>query len=131
MRYSMSVEYYRNPKSIAIDLQICDILIESNHVYQFHEIIQDYDKYTKLTDNILDEILVNDDSSLYTAKDLIQKLKNEEFYQPILQVQINPNDEEIYQKITSDQISSYSDSNLKSSDIRVDTVVRNKKALCK
>ena len=54
-----------------------------------------------------------------TLKKFNLKAKNGEFYQPILQVQIDPNDEETYIKITSDHISCYSDSNLNSSDIRV------------
>ena len=64
-------------------MQICDIFVESNDFYRFDEVIQNLEKYSELTDNILKEIYNSDNPSLNTAIFLVKKLFNEDFYTPI------------------------------------------------
>ena len=119
-RYKMFKDIYWSPISKAIDLQICDIFVESNEYYRYDEVIQDFEQYSNLTDNILNDILNNDDSSLDTARVLTKNLYNGDLYTPILQLPIDSKLEQTYREITPEQIACFSNSNLKPSSIRVD-----------
>lgn len=119
-RYGMFKDVYCSPISKAIDLQICDIFVESNEYYRYDEVIQDFEQYWNLTDSILTDILENNDSSLNNARILTEKLFNGELYTPVLELQIDPNLEQAYRNITAEQIACFSDSNLDPSCIKVD-----------
>lgn len=80
-RYDLYKNYYTHRTVHAVELLLCDVLLESHNIlYNFEECIFDMEKYVGLTDYILYEIEFSTDIRLKKAQDLIKRIKRRDFY---------------------------------------------------
>jgi HD superfamily phosphohydrolase len=79
-RYSMFKQVYSHRVGKAIELMVCDILLEAEPVFHFTEKLHDAASYLSLTDSILRFIAYSDDPRLAKARDLCQRLFSRDLY---------------------------------------------------
>jgi len=96
-RYCLHNKIYNFPKSICVESMVKDALLLSNDYFKFEEAIVSPEKFVKLDDNIIDEMLtfslnsdeeINSDPKLLEAEKIIKRIYNRELYTIIGEIPI-------------------------------------------
>lgn len=120
-RYNLFRDVYLNPVSQAAEEMVCDILLQSNNVFHFEEIVWDLDKYAQLTDNIIEEIRCTDNCSLTVAHNLIDRFNSGDLYTHVCRKSFTKEKKYAFAKLTPETIANFSDGELVAEDIRTRT----------
>lgn len=79
-RYRLHKEIYTHPVVQQIEYMILDILNSADNVLNIRKDIDNYDKFIKLTDNIIEIIDFSNDPLLETSQKIIKRLKKRDLY---------------------------------------------------
>ncbi|PVU94543.1 hypothetical protein BB561_002488 [Smittium simulii] len=79
-RYSLNKRIYLHKTAKAIDLMLCDALVLSDKYLKISDSINDPEKYTYLTDDIMHDIERSDCDELKSSKELVQRIHCRDLY---------------------------------------------------
>jgi ethanolamine utilization cobalamin adenosyltransferase len=65
---------------------LCDVFMETNHHFKFHEIIHNPNEYYKLNDTIIEQIDNSDKESFRKAQNIIKRIKGRNLYKYVAEV---------------------------------------------
>lgn len=101
-RYRLHKEIYTHPVVQQIEYMILDILNSADNVLNIRKDIEDYEKFIKLTDNIIEIIDFSNNPLLETSQNIIKRLKKRDLYKFIYEkkydVGININTDSLFDK---------------------------------
>jgi HD superfamily phosphohydrolase len=111
-RYNLHKQVYRHRVTSAIDYMVRDMLTEANSSLKIMHRAHDVSKYLRLTDSILSEISLSEDSSLNGAKKILSRIENRNIYKMAIE-KILPRDRwlSLSRHLTSEKLASMISSN--------------------
>jgi len=108
-RYKFHREVYNHKAAKSIELMIADILLESNDVYNFPEMITN-NRFLELDDTIISRIRYNTEPALNKCRDIINRIETRNIYKQIYKSNnedINSVKDKIFDENPDDHMAQY------------------------
>ena len=96
IRYQLHLQIYTHPVVRSIEYMITDCLYEANDALNISTSIDNPEKFSEITDIIIELILFSDNPQLAISQEIINKIKTRNIYKYIGEIILNSNDKKTY-----------------------------------